>query len=33
LVAGEAAGVEDEHDVELAGGCVDHEALELGARL
>jgi hypothetical protein len=33
LVSGEAAGVEDEHDVELAGGCVGHQALELGARL
>jgi hypothetical protein len=33
LVAGEAAGVEHEHNVELAGGGVGHQALELGACL
>ncbi|HEY7962468.1 MAG TPA: hypothetical protein VID29_11150 [Solirubrobacteraceae bacterium] len=33
LAAREARGVEDEHDVERAGGGVGHQALELRARL
>ncbi|HXP28243.1 MAG TPA: hypothetical protein VN804_00685 [Solirubrobacteraceae bacterium] len=32
LVAREARGVKDEHDVELAGGSVGHQALELRPR-
>ena len=33
LVACEPRGVVDEHHIELAGGGVGHQALELGAGL